>query len=360
MGNLADAVRLGKDVIVYTKVPEKLLDGFQNGEYLLEGVTVRLARGPHRGRIVGHLELIDPLRARNNPLLKGQLAAKLLPQLSAAATFANLVFEVAQVQRTLVELEGRIKEIKDLLEERSLAELEASLSDLNRIKAFAPEQRITVAGQARFKLASLANQFWLRFKKSQQPQEAIHVLDLALAASLAHAYVYKLLDRNDLFIKELQDAVERWEEAASSLVSMLLGANPGRFFFKRYQALMPLTDFADALRLAYRENEADALSLLERVRPNPSGVLDHLPGAIKKALDKQLSQDKETVIPALRKLTAQKKAIKALLESTEVLREHVPLGELEAELSGLGDRAVEGLLWVAVDQKQQSPGANGA
>ncbi len=354
MGNLADAVRLGKDVIIYTKVPEKYLNGLRKGEYLLEGVTVRLARGAHRGRIVGHLEVINPLLARKNPLLKGQLATRLLPQLSAVATFANLVFEVAQIQRTLVELEGRIREIKNLLEERSLAELEASLSDLNRIREFAPEQRITVAGQARFKLASLANQFWLRFKKSQQPHEAIHVLDLALVASLGHAYVYKLLDRHDLFIKELQDAVERWEEAASSLVSMLLGANPGRFFFKRYQALMSLADFADALRLAYRDNEADVLSLLERVRPNPSGVLDHLPGAIKKAVDKQLSQDEETVIPALRKLTAQEKALKALLESTKVLSERVPLGELEAELSGLGNRAVEGLLWVAVDEKQQS------
>jgi len=354
MGSLSEGITIGKNLTFLAKVPQALAEGVRNGEYNVIGGTVRYARGPYRGQIKGFLEIVDPTKSGGLPLLAGQSqAAILVPAVTAVAAFAYLAYQVAVIQRKLSELAKQVKEIRSILEERSLAELQASLSDLRRIKEFSPDQRISIAGEARFKLASLSNQFMLRFQNAKQAQEAAHALDLALAALLAHAYVYRLLDKEDLSIKELELASNRWKEGASRLTRSLLEPNASRFFFRQYEEIVPLSDLVAFLRLSYQEFDSEDLVLLEKVRPEPSGLFARLPTAIKKTLDKQRAQDESFVIPTLKKLTLQNQLLDAYSMSTRELAKRVPLADLEAGMLEMQEKATDGVVWIDLAPEEQ-------
>jgi len=334
----------GGGVRILTEIPQKFLEGYKNGLYTINGVTVRNVQG----RIVGHLEIVNP------DILSRFLGSKispfgmqtLMPQIAAVAFIAWLSSEILH---RLGRIEAGVREIKDILNDKSVAELEAALRDLARAKRFSKDQRLQVVNQSRFSLAKLSNEFYSKVNRAHSPKETYQYLEFALAASLAQSYVYRLLGEEEMYVEELTSSVQRWVLTASSFLQQLLGNNPGRLFLKEYQKHISVKEALGIMRLLSGDESLMDSDLYERYRPESIGPFpQHLQRAAKALLKKSEKISDEYRIQTAIRLRANQLGLTNFVESISVLRKHVRLAELDNRLEHVRGQATQGAIFIGV------------
>jgi hypothetical protein len=206
--------------------------------------------------------------------------------------------------------------------------------------------------------------------KYQELLAAADTLETALAyeeyyclTSLAHARCLAELGMLEMARRDLEEVNVFWKSQARRIANdLLLGDHPERFLFSDFAHDVPVStvvswldlvrgeergyDWLDDLRVNSRSWYLDDPAPGKGATKSTTSIWGRMAGQSQSARAKALARDRDTVIPALQRLTARSEVLDGFVAQYALLEEYdVTPTEFECRLAAIGaDAAIDGFL----------------
>lgn len=379
-------------------IPTEILVGLVAGQYKLYGGVIRWAAGTGQGgQIVRHLipissdlfgaipglsfvpgiianvqlhDLQKLTEANTQQLLQlsGQISVlsqstqQILQMATGAAVFSGLGLAVSSIgflamNHKLSKIDSRLKEIqqevqaiKSFLESSERAKLFAALNALLKIDERTDSaHRHTILHQSRNVLAEIHMRYRELLAESQALKVTIAHEEYFSLTALAQIRCTAELGMLDIARKEAQEVNELWQAQARRIAKdILIGEYPERFLATDFADTVPVTELAQWMDFIQPEQRGvgwvDELRLKMNETWYARGWLPNL-GNLGSGLSRNaglgLDQEKQVVIPTLRKLLARSAVFEGYVAQYKLLEDQqLTPSALEAKLLSLPESSV--------------------
>lgn len=386
-------------------IPFELLLGLAAGQYQLYGGVIRGAAGtPFAGQIVRHLipaptssslfsvipglDFIPGLIAniqlhelKNITQFNTQQLMQISGQMSVLAQSTQQIFQIATgtailsglglvvsaigftaINNKLGKIDGQLKQIqkdvqaiKHFLESSERARLSAALNSLLKIDArTASEHHQAILHYARNTLAEINMRYRELLSVSNTLETAIANEEYFSLTALAQARCTAELGMLDIAHKEICEVNEIWQFQARRIArEILIGEYPERFLATDFADVVSVAELAQWMDFIQMEKKGLASIDMLRIKMNETWYsqswlpnLGNLGAGLSRNVGIGLNQEKQMVIPTLRKLLARSSVFEGYVSQYELLEEQKMIpSEFEHQLAQLPEAdAIEGYL----------------
>ena len=379
-------------------IPYETVAGLITGQYKLYGGVIRWASGTaNAGQIVKHLipGVISPLGAipglnfipaitnefglyrirnivkDNNNLLReasgqitdlSQVTKQVLQITSGTALLSGLGLTVSCIgfialnkklniiDNKLKAIQKDIKAIKYFLESKERARLYAALNGLLKIDAkTAIEHRHTILHNSRNTLAEINMRYRELLSEANSIETAMTYEEYFSITSLAQVRCTAELGMFDIAYKEMEEMNLFWQAKARRVANeMLIGKHPERFLATDFADDVSILELVEWMDFVYEKNKG--LRWIDELRLGMNEVwysknwFKNTYTGLNKDIGIGIKQEKQTLIPAMRKIIARGSVFASYTSQYELLEaQQIKPSDFEQQLASLPESSlVEG------------------
>ena len=388
-------------------IPFDTLAGLITGQYKLYGGVIRHAAGtPHAGQIVRHLipATLSPLNAipglnfipgivanaqlheiKNITKFNTHQLMQMSGQISALSQTTQQVLQIAtgtaflsglgltvscigfaSINKKLNTIDSRLKNvqkdvraIKYFIESSERAKLRAALNALLKIDAkTAIEHRHTILHNSRNTLAEINMRYRELLFEANKIETAMIYEEYFSLTALSQVRCTAELGMLDIAYKEIEEINLFWQAQARRIAKeLLVGIYPERFLATDFANDVSITELVEWLDFIHRENQGlrwiDELRLIMNETWYTSLFKDDCSG-LNRNKGIGIMKEKQTIIPALRKLIARSKVFESYSAQYELLEaQQIKPSDFERQLANLPESSfVEGYLILEPTEKE--------
>lgn len=363
-------------------LPVETMLGLLSGQYALHGGVIRWAAGTAQaGQIVRHLIPVAQPAFSLLPFgglaaLSGLTSTYQIGQMHALTHITQQVFQVANatmvlsglhlaisgmgftmlhqrlsaLDARLAAIQADVHAIRALLERNERAALCAALADLDAISQMDnPTTRQRVLVTTRQALGPLMHAYAEVFTQTTDRMEALAYEEYFCLAALARARCTAELGELCLAADELATILAIWTPQARRIATeLLIGDTPQRFLYRDNADAMPVADLVACLDFAYGETQGYGWidTLRRQMHDWHQDKKPKIGAHWSKSQKSKRQRERDSIIPALRKLTARQSVLNGHVAQAELLAAgNIPLTVFAARVADLGPtHAVDGFL----------------
>ena len=213
------------------------------------------------------------LQAATSAIISLSTGTMILSGLTLAAGTAGFVFlnkKLNRIDRKLQELQKDVKEIKAFLNTHQRAELTTALNTLRDV-ADAPsdETRRQLLVHSRQTLGTLHHHYRSQFIEAGTDGVISASEEYFTITAIAHALCAGELDMYETAARDLEDSYKCWSELCRKVAKeKLLGADPQRFFGRRYATSVRADELIDWMEFAHDDEKG--IGWIDELRTMPS------------------------------------------------------------------------------------------